>query len=405
MSDEQNKNDIDGLLNSLLKSYNEQSNLSLKERFELKLSELNITKSQGLEILGIPSRSLIGILEGSAARIDFKTLLKLSYFLNIPKDETVSLFLDSLKDMAPKIEEIEKRKFIVGSFDLPQLRKAGFIDSITDFKHIEKKVTGFFGYDSIFDYRKDALAPAFSSAKLHKKNSMVDWWIESAYQQLRRINNHYEYNRKSLIDYFPNIRWHSLNVEKGLLQVIRDLYKIGITVIYQPKLPTIHLRGATFAVNGRPCIVITDYRGFYPTLWFALIHELHHVLFDLDQIMINAYHISDEPNLFEETEIENDADKFARDYLFSNEKLRDVIPHIKDKYFVNSYAKECHVHPSIVYSFYAFDASKKGDKKAWMSVKKFMPDINICLESLGNNPWQKPIKEVVQSRKQTIFNI
>jgi len=62
------------------------------------------------------------------------------------------------------------------------------------------------------------------------------------------------------------------------------LFNIGITIVFQPSLPKTQIRGATFLINDKPCIVITDFNKNYATIWFALIHELHHVLFDLETI-------------------------------------------------------------------------------------------------------------------------
>lgn len=403
--DDADDKEADKLIKSLLGSYGNPTNLGLKEKFELKLSELNINQTQALDIMGIETRALNGLLDGSGKRIDITALLKLSRFLETSQGDVINLFLDSLiPASASELEAIDKRKFIINNFDLPQLKKEGIIDSTTDFNLIEDKLLSYFGYDSIFDYRKDVLAPAYSSGKLHKDTLMSNYWVESAYQIFRKINNHYKYDRKALIDFFPTIRWYSLNVEKGLLQVIRALYKMGITVIYQSKFKSLHLKGATFVVNGKPCIVLTNYRGYYPTLWFSLIHELHHVLFDLEQIEINSFHISDNSDLFTTEHIENEANKFARKYLFSEEKMEDVLPHIENRYFINEYAKQNHIHPSIIYAFYAFDNGD--DKKIWTKIinNKLMPDINLCLNQLESNPWQKSINDIVKYNKEQIFN-
>lgn len=230
-------------------------------------------------------------------------------------------------------------------------------------------------------------------------------WIQSAITYFDDINNPYEYNRKALIEYFPNIRWHSTNVEFGLLTIIKDLFKLGVTVIYQSPLPSLHLRGATFAVNDKPCIVLTNYVNFYGTLWFALIHELFHVLFDWDEIGNNHYHLSDdEDNELLVQEKETEANNFAREYLFPQEKMNQIKNNLNNPYFVNEFAKNNHVHPSIIYVFNAFDSSKT-NRASWARARKNEPDISKCISHL-ENPWEnsKPINEIVKNKKLEIYN-
>src|SRR5690606_19754745 len=131
------------------------------------------------------------------------------------------------------------------------------------------------------------------------------------------------------------------------------LYQLGITVVFVPSFPSSHIRGATFCVNDKPCIALTDYVGFYPTLWFALVHELYHVLFDWEEILLNNYHISQENklNFDSESQSERDADNFARKYLFSKEKMQEVQSFINNPDLVRHFAISNNVDPSFVYVF------------------------------------------------------
>ena len=87
---------------------------------------------------------------------------------------------------------------------------------------------------------------------------------------------------------------------------------MGVTVIVQTQLLTTQVRGGTFIINGKPCIVLTDLFKKYPTIWYTLIHELHHVLYDLETISLTNFHITGDPDLFL---IEEKADDFAREYF------------------------------------------------------------------------------------------
>jgi HTH-type transcriptional regulator/antitoxin HigA len=377
----------------------------LRTLFEQQLLKLEITETSALEILQIERRALDGILDGTQRRIDFTTLPKLAKFLEIPTEELVTVYLNQLeKNFSSKVSEAEKRKFIAENFDLPTLRKAGFINSITDYSQIEKTIVDYFGYDTIFEYRKDKIGVAYSWGGHKPKNSLNrDLWVESSFLKLRKINNYYPYDREKLLAFFPRIRWYSTNVEKGLYQVIRELFKLGVTVIFESYLPTINVRGATFSVSDKPCISLTNYTNYYPSLWFALIHELHHVLFDWDEIVTNTYLVSGEKDLFSQNEIE--ADAFARDYLFGKEQMDLVLPHINNEIFIDEYAKNNHIHPSFIYIFYSWD-NKDLDKNVWARYIEYFPDIETTLKSLGANPWQnkRSIRDSVKQLKSELYN-
>lgn len=395
---------MEKMLKELLYSYKTENVYTLRELFERRLQELDITKNQATEILQVEIRTLNGIIDGTLKRLDFTVIPRIADFLKVTPLEFVQKYMMLLeKKPTEDLGKAEKNNFIVNNFDLANLKKGKVISSITDFEKIERELMDFFGYDTIFDYRKDTLRAAFSSGAQQSKNEMMrEFWVERAYLQLKRINNFYEYDRNGLIQFFPYIRSHSIRENDGLFQVVRLLFKLGVTVIYQPFLPTIYARGATFAVNGKPCIVLTDYKGFYATLWFTLLHELHHILFDWEQIKANSYHISEEYHLFSLNE--EKADEFAREYLFSSKKMDEVAPHINDEYFIQEYADQSQVHPSIIYAIYCFEEGKN-EPNVWGRYRRLMPSADKAIKSLGGNPWQKPIKESVAYLKETIFNI
>lgn len=405
MADSNSKlQDINSLLNDILKP----EKLRLKELFDKKISELKITSTSVLEILNIQHRTLKGILEGTQKVVDVTNLIKIANFLQLPKEEVIKLYIDSLEQsFTEKIVPPEKIKFIQENFDLATLKKAGFIDSIIDFEKIDSKITSFLGLKSIYEYKRPNIKPAFSAGLVKPKNELTrSLWIKSAITYFEDIDNPYEYNRKALIEYFPNIRWHSTNVEFGLLTIIKDLFKLGITIIYQSPLPSLHLRGATFAVNDKPCIVLTNYVGFYGTLWFALIHELFHVLFDWEEIRMNMYHLSDdEDNELVVQEKENEANKFAREYLFPKDRMNQIKANLNNPYFVSEFAKKNQVHPSIIYVFNAFDSSKT-NRMPWARARKNEPpELAKCLSHL-ENPWSNPVPiyDIVKSKKSEIYN-
>lgn len=399
---------IDKLLNRITGADDQRSALSLRELFDNRVQELGISPTYVLSILEINYRALEGILDGSQKRIDFVTLTKLARFLGITNTEIVQLYMECLEEK--NLEDVNvtrKRTFISDHFDLTVLRTIGVVKTIKDFDHVEQQILSMLSLNSIFEYSADDIEAAFSSGSIKPRNSQTrNYFIRKACAILKLINNPHPYEKQALVEYFPKIRWHSTDVDNGIPNVIRSLYRLGVTVIFQPRMPSLQLRGATLAVNNRPSIVLTDFRGFYPTLWFALIHELFHVIFDWDEILQKRYHLSDEENdLFVVKQKEDEANDFAREFLFPKKKMEIIAAQITKAQLIQEYAIEQHVHSSIIYANYAFDNSNSSTN-LWPSVQKHMPDITNLLVTLGNKLGHTATaQEYATYYKETILNI
>jgi Zn-dependent peptidase ImmA (M78 family) len=116
-------------------------------------------------------------------------------------------------------------------------------------------------------------------------------------------------------------------------------FSVGVTVVFQPSVENLQVRGATMSVNDKPCIVLSDFQKNYPTLWFALLHELHHVLFDFEEINKRVYHLtSAEGDLF--LMDEEKADKFATDFFLHESRLKYASSYINSDYHIKKLANE-----------------------------------------------------------------
>lgn len=397
------------ILNNLFKEPN------LRELFERRLHELNVNQTNALKMVKMERKALLGIIDGTQRRADYRNFEKLAAFLNILTEELIQKHTALLEKKFEKKESSrDKKKFIREHFDLAAFKKAGFINDVTDENEIESKINRFYGFDSIFEYEKRSFNVLFSAPSLESRlpgtiekiGLTRDNWLTAGRQLAVRLDNPYQYDRERLIKYFPQIRWYSTNIEFGLINVIKELFKIGITVIYQAPLSSLHLRGATIPVTGKPCILLTDHKGFYTTLWHALVHELYHVLFDWLDIKSNdkPYLTEDTSQVFTITDNEMDADNFARDYLFSRKKLDDIKLYLKDQEYIDEVAKNNNVHPSFIYTYYAFDYDKV-DRMAWARAKKQTPAIHKAVYRL-ENPFDKPtpIDDFAKKLRLEIYN-
>jgi len=404
------KFDPDKLLERLFEPKPIKIEETLEELFNQRIQSLQIPKTTALKIMGMSTRTLEGIITGEQKVLDYTQLIKLSNFLGIDAEEVVKLYIEKLRTVhdldATNTDGGDQIKFINEHFNLAEMRKVGLISSLTDYESITKSICRYFGLNKIQDYSEPEMNVAFSAGKRAKTNCSLNNWIFLAEQTCIELRNTNDYSRDKLIEYFPQIRWYCTDVDNGLVTVINHLFRLGITVVFIPSFPSMHIRGATFEVNNKPCIALTDYVGFYPTLWFALVHELYHVLFDWDTIRITSYHLSlerdDETSTTSQNEI--DADEFARKYLFSKDKSRSIEPLINEHQKVKEYAAENHVDPSFIYVFSAFDAHKS-NKYVWGRAKKRNPNITRLLNKLQHSfDTDKSFDGYIKDVRNKIYN-
>lgn len=374
---------------------------SLKELYIERKKALHLSDRQIQQILGMdPNKTINPILEGTAKHVGFINVIKLAHFLGLSVNDLLKVYIPELDvDQIGEIQRSRDAGYIVETFDVATLTKMKFFVSGSSSKDMGDKIKRFFGLRSLYDYSNNDLTPAFSRSKRNSSDLMRNFWIQSAYIQFQSIDNPYPYNRKELVDLIPKIRPYTRDIKNGLVKVLKALYRVGVTVIYQPSLEKIQVRGATMVVNDKPCIVLSNLQNNYPTLWFTLLHELHHVLYDLNDIRTRTYHISDnEGDLFLMNE--ERADNFAREYLLNESRLKFVSGYITSHFHVKKLANEWGLHESIIYAIYCYNTNE------WALYNKYIPKMTQALELLNTHPFEKEsLMESAQVIKELIYNI
>lgn len=392
------------MINDILRdSFQEQTGRSLPSLFEEKLNLSGLSKTQFERLSGMQRRSLDGILNKTSKQTDIINLLKLGDFLELSLQDLLVLHFNNrpgneIKDLQASMELTYINKF----FDLKALSSLGFIDKNSDLETLKNRICIFFGIESIYEYERELSEALYSRTKKSFSDKMKDFWVKSSYKYFELINNPNEYSRRELIDLIPKIKPYTQNVEKGLLTVCQALYNIGVTVVFQPKLPKTQIRGATFLINKKPCIVITDLNKNYATVWFALMHELHHVLFDLEIIERTKYHLTGEPDLF--LLQEDKANEFASEYLISTDRMRYIEKLIHNPLMVKKFAKECQVHPSIIYSQYQWRESEKGSDY-WGAFKEHFPDLSQATKRMNISNWDVESLEIASEKIKELLTV
>lgn len=372
------------IIDNIVRSTEDIENVSsLRELYEKKKSNLNLSDRQIQIMLGMDKKTLEPILNAEAKQINFINIIKLAHFLGLSINDLTRIYVPEMNiDHIREIERAREAGYITEYFDVAALTKMKFLKSGASTKEISDRLKTFFDLDNIYSYSDNISNTAFSRTKRNSNDYMRLFWVKSALKFFEEINNPYEYNRKELIDLMPKIRPYTRDVEHGLIKVIKALYAVGVTVIYQPTVEKLQVRGATMSVNGKPCIVLSNLNKNYPTLWFALLHELHHVLYDFEEISKRVYHITDmELDLF--LMDEDKADEFARQYLLSDTRYKFVRSYMNSNLLIEKYAKEWGVHPSIIYAIHCFETNE------WQFYSKYITRMDKALKVLNTHPFEQ----------------
>ncbi len=390
------------MVTKILKKSLNYSGPTLEKLLIEKLENSGFNKTQFEKLAGIERKSLDAILYKTSKQTDINKLIKLGEFLEISLEDLLTIhYNERSSEEIKELQDSMDITFINKFFDLKALSALGFIKKNDTLENLKNRINNFFGLNSIYEYDLDFNEALYSRTKKSFSDKMKDFWIKSSYKYFETINNPNDFNRNNLIQLIPKIKPYTKNIEKGLTTVFQALYNIGVTVIFQPSLPKTQIRGATFSLNQKPCIVITDLNKNYATIWFALIHELHHVLYDLEIIEKTNYHLTGEPDLF--LIQEDRANEFASEYLFSDEKMRYIEKLIHNKVLVGKFANECLIHPSIIYSQFQWKQSKLGND-FWGAFKDEFPKMSLVTKNLNIANWDnETIKETATKIKELLI--
>lgn len=367
--------------------------VTLAEIIAEKKDRLDLSIRQISKILDIPYTTLERIFKSinnnDLTDIDFEFILKLSQFLGISIEDITKIYMASLApDKVRGIEAARKANYILENFDIKALRKQNFIDTVTDFERIEKRIKSFFGLDSIFEYSGNVGGALFSRTKNLSDDKMRELWVRSAILQFQKIDNQNAYNKDALVSIIPKIRPYTTYVDSGFVTVLKALYNLGVTVIVQKYLSKTQVRGAALIVNNKPCIVVTTFNKHYSTIWFALLHELYHIIYDYDDLKEWSYHLTGEKQSDLYLFREDMANYFAREMLFPQENLNYIKNFINSPAIVAAYADKHKVHLSIIYDFFCYE-EQVGGKNYYKYYTKYFGDSDAALRSVITNPWDK----------------
>lgn len=389
--------DISDLLASALRS---DRGRTLRQAFEIELERSGLTATQVARLLGLQRRTLENLLSGEGKGHDVTQVLKVGAFCGLDVAQTLATYLTALpREKVGEIQDAIELARLNSLFNLKELKAVGVIADDKDLREIVTRIKTFFGLKTLDAY--DTLVHHTLFAKTRRQNKserMLDFWTTATIRLFEQVSNPQPYDRDALLEIVPHVRTQSEDVERGLLKVARALFSAGVTLAFQPKVPNTNIKGATLYVDDNPCVVITDHGRNYAALWFYLLHELYHVLYNLDFIRDWRYHLTGAEGIQLQLEREEArADEFARDMLCSYAKLDSLGQLIHNPFAVKTKAKRWRVHPSIVYAAFQYRTHERGENY-WGAFRNQFPKFDKAVAHINNSLWEQPSIEVAGQR-------
>jgi len=173
-------------------------------------------------------------------------------------------------------------------------------------------------------------------------------WIQTAMNMAKNIETE-PYNAQKLKGYLPELRNMTIQNPEVFLPRMRSIFaECGVAFVLLPHLRNSGVNGAVKWVNNERVVLAMNNRGLdADKFWFSLFHEIKHVF---QQKIKTVFISSTEAEMVDyNNTLEEEADRFASDYLIPPNELRKFAPtkYTSDNEIVE-FANSIGIHPGIV---------------------------------------------------------
>ncbi|MGV8145463.1 MAG: ImmA/IrrE family metallo-endopeptidase [Alkaliphilus sp.] len=171
-----------------------------------------------------------------------------------------------------------------------------------------------------------------------------------------------EFDKDMIIEAIPKFKKiiYSENYTQVIKNIKRMLNKLGVIFICEEALPGSKVRGATINYKGIPAIYISTRLKYLDVIWFALFHELGHLINDYDGGEIIS--LGDDEVYGSSDAREVNANQFAREALIIEEDYNEFkIKEYIQEYDILKFAKKQKVSPGVVVGFMQHDRLMHGE--------------------------------------------
>lgn len=178
-------------------------------------------------------------------------------------------------------------------------------------------------------------------------------WLNMAMEEIEIQNKdltEINYDEKKLESSLPRFKKLALNnnYESSIRSARKLLNKLGVYLVLCDAIPNSKVRGALTTYKKRPAILLSARFKSHDHVWFALIHEVGHLL--LHYVPYKPLiTMESELELKEVSQKEDEANKFSRDFFINYDDYKGFIRLQKfDKDSIEQFAKKQDILSGIV---------------------------------------------------------
>ena len=251
-------------------------------------------------------------------------------------------------DQQKQLDEQEK---IVSMIDYSYFVK---VAKLAETRKSSEKVSNLCSFFKVSDLRimlePDFLVNFRSATSLSNEKKLINAraWLQTAINFSKNMSVNI-FDASKLRQFLPEIRNMTRQGPEVFMPRLHKIFaECGIAFVLLPHLKNSGINGAVkWSDANHVMLALNDRRCYADTFWFSLFHEIKHVL----QQKIKTVFISSDSEQIDQINraLEEDADKFAQDYLIPPDAYRRFSPnrYTSDAEII-AFAQQIGVHPGVV---------------------------------------------------------
>lgn len=310
---------------------------------------LKMSQAELAERIGKTPAKVNDLISGKAP-ITVNTAMQLEKVLGID----MQFWLNREMHYREKLARIEQEEFLEQCIDwvrkqpIKELQKFGYLKSTKVGTKMVEECLQFYGVASPIQWQNiyiDSYAQTnFRKSTAHTAllSSMAAWLRIG---ELKLRNQHLpEFNKEAFKTILFEIKTLVEKQPEDFPTKLKSMCEqVGVSIIYSNSLPKAPISGATRWIGGTPLIQITDRYKTNDHFWFTFYHEAGHILLHGKKDVF----IEDFDGVENDSNKENEANDFARDWLLPDTFLDEITADIDEK-TIRRIAKAYSTHPAIV---------------------------------------------------------
>lgn len=316
------------------------------------IEALNMSQEQLALRMNISPKTVSKLVNGlTPMTIDLAKKLSAMFGTSISMWMSLQIKFDELAHEIEMSKNLDKEKEVLKEIDYKYFVTHKLLEHVRNAEDKIKKLRVCLNVSDLNILRNpDLLAIHKSACGAMKKKNIIpsNTWLQivtnKANEQEIRA-----YNERKLKEHLIEIRGMTIKEPEEFYPRLIEIFKeCGIIFIILPHLKNSGINGVTkWLRKDCPIIAINDRRYSSDLFWFALFHEIKHVMQrKVKKVLITC---NDTVELSaEDKKYEQEADEFARDFLIEKKDYMKFVQGNITQQTIADFAKEHEIHPGIV---------------------------------------------------------